>query len=543
MKHLLLLALVVGCAPATAERTADALVISKEQQASWVRNFNPFLPGDLARWPTQAGVYEPLMIHNAMTGEDTPWLATSWTWLEGNRGVEFVVRDGVRWSDGTSFSAGDVLFTFELVRKHPGLDVYGLNEFVSAVERSGNRVIVRFDEPYVPGLGQVALQPIVPEHIWSTVEDPATFANPDPVGTGPFTQVQRFENQIFELAKNPHYWQPGKPAVPALRFPALPSNEQATLALMQGEIDWAGNFVPAIERTYGARDPQHHTWWFPAVEGAIYLYPNTSKPPLDDARVRKALSLTIDRQLLVDVAAYGYTEPAPPSGLAAGYQRWMDGPIDTDWIGHDPAKAAVLLDEAGFALGEDGKRRGPDGEVLTLQLSAVSGWSDWVRGLQVIAQGLRDVGVDATIRNYDFGAWFGRLQRGEFDLSLGWTADGPTPHGLFRALLSAETVEPVGTTANVNWHRFGHPGAEAHLQVLEQSTDRAAQKTAATALQGIFAEHAPAIPVFLNPSWGIANTRLFTGFPSQADPWARLSPNHHPESLLVLTDLRPRSLE
>src|SRR5437667_132020 len=83
----------------------------------------------------------------------------------------------------------------------------------------------------------VGPQVIVPEHIFKDV-DVTAFANENPVATGPFTVVTRFEPGVYELGRNQAYWQPGKPAVAGLRLPALASNEQATRALLAGELDW-----------------------------------------------------------------------------------------------------------------------------------------------------------------------------------------------------------------------------------------------------------------------------------------------------------------
>src|SRR5690606_38026078 len=113
----------------------------------------------------------------------------------------------------------------------------------------------------------------------------------------------------YEVARNPHYWG-GRPAVAALRMSAYPSNEQVHLAMIEGSVDWAGNFVPAVERTYVARDPAHNHYWFPTLGPTIVLYPNSRRPPLGDARVRRALSMAIDRERLVSIAMEGYTHPA-----------------------------------------------------------------------------------------------------------------------------------------------------------------------------------------------------------------------------------------
>jgi peptide/nickel transport system substrate-binding protein len=116
----------------------------------------------------------------------------------------------------------------------------------------------RFQREYVPGFAAIAHQPIVPEHAWRAVPDPVAFANPDPVATGPFTEVRLFRGQVYELGRNPRYWQLGKPAVEAIRLPAFPANDQANLALADGELDWAANYVPAVERVFVRRDPAHH---------------------------------------------------------------------------------------------------------------------------------------------------------------------------------------------------------------------------------------------------------------------------------------------
>ncbi len=402
-------------------------------------------------------------------------------------------------------------------------------------------VAFRFSRVYIPGFAELAHQPIIPQHIWKDVADPVTFTNPDPVGTGPFTEVRVFRNQVYELGRNPHYWQPGKPAVDALRFLAFPTNDQANLALVEGEVDWAGNFVPAVDRTFVSRDPEHHARWFPLFGSTVFLYPNTMRPPLDDVRVRKALSMAIDRERLVDIAMYGYTRPADSTGLNDAYAGWRDAEAASGaWVRFDEKEAGRLLDEAGLKRGPDGLRRRADGQPLTLDIEVVGGWSDWVRAGQVVARDLRKLGVDAHLKTYEFGAWQERLQKGEFQLSISWSLDGPTPYTFYKWQLSRHTVRPLGEVAAANWHRFGDAEADALLERFEKAVSPEEQKALMAGVQRRFSETAPAIPLFPNPSWGEANSRRFTGFPSEKNPYARLSPHAEPDSLLVLTTLAPK---
>ncbi len=531
--------LALACATEPYHPPEGVMVVVQESQTSWLRNFNPLTAG--SRWPSAAGIYEPLLIFSPLKGDYTPWLAESVDWDEDGAGLTFHLREGVRWSDGAAFSADDVVFTFRLLREQPALDIGGVWSFLSSAQAPDPQTVsLRFTRPFSPGLDRLAHQPIVPAHIWADIDDPITFTNPDPVGTGPFTEVVLFESQVFELAANPHYWQEGRPAVSRLRFPAIPTNDQAALALINDEVDWAGKFVPAIERIFVGPDPEHHHFWFPQVGGTVFLYANTTASPLSDVGIRKALSQAIDRDLVVQVATYGYTAPAGPTALSDGYAAWrIEVDPAEDWTRHDPAAAAEALEAAGYTLGSDGLRR-RDGEPLTVTINVVSGWSDWVRAGQVIAQNLQAVGVDAALKTYDFGAWFEKLGRGDFTLSLGWSGEGPTPYAMYGGLMSSEGLVAVGELAPSNWHRYASPEADALLAAFEQTTDREEQHALIARLQAEFVAQAPAIPLFFNPSWGQCSTKRFTGFPSPADPYARLSPNNPPETLLVMTRVEPR---
>jgi peptide/nickel transport system substrate-binding protein len=101
-------------------------------------------------------------------------------------------------------------------------------------------------------------------------------------------------------------------------------------------------------------------------------------------------------------------------------------------------------------------------------------------------------------------------------------------------------VKPVGVAAPENWHRFGDPRADELLGALEATDDPARELALTHELERLFVTQAPAIPLFPGPLWGAYNSTRFTGFPDRDDPYAPLSPNLSPQSLLVLTRLQPR---
>jgi peptide/nickel transport system substrate-binding protein len=350
--------------------------------------------------------------------------------------------------------------------------------------------------------------------------------------------------QAYEIARNPHYWQAEQPATRALRFRAYPGNEPATLALLHDEVDWAGMFLPAIERVFEARDPAHHHHWFPPLDATVLLYANTQRPPWNDARARKALSQAIDRARIVAVAMHGYTHPADATGLSDAYARYRDRAAvaaGADWMTYDEAAAARGFDQAGCQRGPDGVRRTAEGRALNVTLDVPAGFSDWIAAAQIMARAFRRIGVEVAVRASEYSAWFEKLESGSFDLAMGWSDLNVTPYGFYRSLMATSTVKPVGEGSAENWHRFGLPAADRQLAAIESAIDDAGERAAVVELERLFAEHAPALPLFPGPMWGEFNSARIAGFPHEGDPYAPLSPNiDGPQPLLVLTRIAPR---
>jgi peptide/nickel transport system substrate-binding protein len=533
------------------DAAAGILTVSQEQQQTWVRNFNPFLPESSAcRWPTHAGIYEPMMIYNPLKSELVPWLATEFAFSTDNKSLTFTVRDGVNWSDGTALTAKDIAFTFNLIKDTPGLtspsgvtSAFGATGYLSTIEASDDKTVVfTFSRVYTPGLYDIAEQPIVPEHIWSAIADPVANTNEEPVGTGPFTNVTRFETQIWQLEKNESYWQEGLPKVQGFRFPAYATNDQANLATINGDNDWAGNFIPDIQKTYVDKDPENNHYWFPSTGAVVHLYAQTSKAPWDNIDVRKALSLAINRDQIVQVAMFDYTHPADGTGMSDAFEGWKDqASIDAgaEWVKYDPDAANALLDAAGFTKDGD-TRKLPDGTAMEYDLNVVTGWSDWVSACEIMAQNFEEIGIKATVQPYDVSTWQDRVQKGDFDLSIGWSSQGATPLNFYRGAMSTETVEPTGTTGTENWQRYASKDADGLLDEFAATSDAEEQKAIVAKLAMAYATEVPAIPLFPGPQWGEFNTKRFTGFPDESNPYGLLSTYEFPDRLILMTTIEPK---
>jgi peptide/nickel transport system substrate-binding protein len=524
------------------------LTVSVQQQATWIRNFNPF-SGDF-RFPTINGMFEPLMIYNTVKGELVPWLATEYEWSADNKKLTVTLRDDVKWSDGEDFTADDVVFTFNLFKNTAGLQgpggnaMFGETAYVDSVAApNASTVEFNFKQVFTPGLYDVVNQMIVPEHQWKDVTDPVKFTNENPIATGPFTEITVFENQVYQVEKNPNYWQPGKPYIQGFRNPAYPGNDQANLATINGENDYAANFIPDIEKTFVAKDPTNHGYWFPPLGGTVMLYLNTTRKPFDNVNVRKAISMAVDRSQIVKVAMYDYTKPADVTGLSDAYPNYKVADPSTlgNWTTMNVDEANSMLDAAGLTKGADGIRM-VDGKAMKYEINVVTGWTDWVSACQIMAQNLKAVGIEASVKQYDFSAWLDRVQKGDFDMSIGWSSGGATPYQFYRDQMAALSIRELGVAAGANWHRYASTKADDLLGQFAATSDAAQQKSIAEQLQQTFAEEAPAVPLFPGPMWYEYNTTRFTDFPTKDNPYAAGSFFHQgtPEQLIVMTTIKPK---
>ena len=523
-------------------RDTEGLIVYQENQISWVRNFEPLNPVSVCRWPTRGAIYETLFLYNPIKIDWTPWLATDYSWQDNNKKLLLTIRSGVQWSDGQPFSAHDVAYTFNLTKEFPALDTRNYWDYLeSVVAVSDTQIEVNFKRIYVPGFDAIAGTHIVPKHIWIKLEDPLTFDNPNPVGTGPFTEILRFNSQIWELGKNPNYWQAGKPYIEKLIFPTFSTNEQTTLALLSGNLDYAGAFIPAIDRIYVDKDPEHHHYWFRNTGHSTFLHTNTKDPVLSNVSVRKAISYAINRDQVVKVGMYNYTTPAHVTSLAGSMAIWHSPEImdKENWVAFNPNKANMLLDSAGFEWKNEEERVNPDGSPLEFNIIVVSGWSDWVRSAQVITQNLKEVGIKTNVRTYDFGAWIARMQKGDFEMAIGWADKGSTPYNFFKSMMFSGYVKPIGEVADLNWHRFGLEEADVLFKEFEQTSDEERIKNIISKLQHLFIENAPGIPLFAELSWAEYNSKYFTGFPNEQNPYGPLSPNE-PGFIFTLLNVKKR---
>jgi len=523
-----------GGEEAAGDGSVPPLTIHANTATTYQQNFNPFSPSALQG--TKGMLYEPLMIATPMApGEAQPWLAESLEFNEDGTVATFVLREDVTWSDGEAFDADDVAATFNLMRDNPAANA-GALDIAGAEAIDDKTVEVTFNSTAFAFRSAIANTVIVPEHVFAGI-NPIEFTNEEPVVTGPFV-LEQFGQQLYTLATHEGYWNADEMEVEQVRYPAS-SDQTFNSSLKAGEFDWSGGFVANIEQIYLSGDPENRAYWYPG-DGLVNLLVNTQVAPFDDVALRQALSATIDRQQLSEVAMQGYTPPAHPTGLPLpAYESAMSAEYADAQFETDPEEANELLDEAGYTMGADGIRVTPAGERMSYALQVPSSYVDWVTITGLLQEQFAEVGISLEPQGVSFEAWLEGRNSGNFQMTISSVAMGLTPYNLFRSMMSSEYRTGAGEKVVANHNRFYSDEADALLEAYAATLDPDEQKAAFEGLQQIMVEQLPVIPMLQSPNWFQYNTIRWEGFPTEEDPYALGAPFQFPDNLLVVTNLTP----
>lgn len=497
-----------------------------------VKNFNPFSS-------TQLGgtrlIYEPLEIPSQVDGSFEPFLSTGFTAPNATT-LEYAIRTGVKWSDGKDFTPADVVFTFNLLKKYPALDLTGVWQFISAVSADGTTVTIKLKAPNVPAANTISAVPIVPEHLWSSVSDPAKFVNADPVGTGPVT-LDTYADTQYQMKKNDSYWQADKIVPTTVVFPAQSSNQATNqLDVSSGKFDWSYNFIPDVKNTYVDKDSKTNIYWFPPG-GTIALYPNQTKAPFNDVNFRQGMSLALDRQTIEVKAVNGYTGPASQSGLILpNLAKFLDPSLaDQGQVKQNLTGAAAAFAKAGYKM--QGTQLVKDGKQASITILAPANYSDWVAAATEVKNELGAAGINVTLNLPQSAAYQQAIQAGNFEVAFGGFGGTGNVYNDFNNAFNSTFATPINTPTSNNFERYKNPQMDAALAAFAAATDMPAQKKAAFALQQLMYSQVPIVCMYYGGSWGLFRTNNFTGWPSAADPYTLPTPYNN-AVLVVLTHLK-----
>lgn len=503
------------------------------------RNFNPFLPTSAAaQLAFTTMIYEPLIQYDgADASVSYPWLATSALWSNDNKTLTLNLRHGVKWSDGKPFTSADVVFTFDLLKKYPALNSNGIT-FSSVKAEGPDRVVMSFAQPsYAEYYYILGLTYIVPKHIWASVK-PVSYSDPNPIGTGPYT-LSRYSSQSVTLTKNPHYWQKGEPVVSTLEFPVYDSNDSAAVALENGSVQWGGQFIPGVMKVFAAKSPDNHVWQPGGSDNSLVT--NLTDYPLNLLPLRRAISLALDRAKISQLGENGQEPPiTTQTGLILPDQKSYLAPqYANDKFTVNTSKAMSLLKAAGFKRNGSGPLLSPKGAPVKLTLIDPSAYTDFMADAQVIADQLKAIGIQVTVRGISANQWQTDLNQGDFQLSIDYSTGGPTPYYMFDSILNHDLSAAIGKNASGDYERWNSPATQAALHQFTTAGSDAARQRALDSIEGIMVNDLPVIPLFYAANWGQYTTKNFTGWPSASNPYELATPSFPTEEVVVLR-LRPK---
>jgi len=407
-----------------------------------------------------------------------PSLAESWEPSDDGLSWTFRLREVV-WSDGTPIDAADVRFTWQAqTSEHVPWIAGASKERITDVEIIDDRTVrFHYDRAYPYQFVDAVEGGIVPEHVFGEVpfeqwkdHDWLTAG----VASGPFIPSAHRPGEQLELVKNPNYYQPGKPYLDRVVVRIVPDISNLTTQLRAGEIDYLEN-IPHWDAESLGRDGSLEIVPF---EYANYDFVgwNGARVPFNDPEVRRALTMGIDRQALVDelIAGHGTVGrgPAPSS--------WWGADPGLDPLPYNPDAAREILRSRGYATAE-----GESGETLSMTLLTNAGNRVREDALVKIQAHLARIGVEVAIQPLEMRTMRGQVVSGDYDAYLGgWVFSGKVD---LQGLFDSAAAPPNG----MNIVRYSNPDVDALFVKLAEADSWEAMTPILREVQGKIAEDQP----------------------------------------------------
>ncbi len=433
-------------------------------------------------------IYEGLLDYDKDL-QAVPSLAKSYKVSADGKTVTFNLQKGVKWHDGEPFTSADVQFTvMEVLSKiHPR----GPNSFreVESIDTPDEHTAIfnlKNPAPYMLRALSGYESPMAPKHLLEGEDYRSAPLGNKPVGTGPFKFVEWKKGQYIRLDKNEDYWKEGLPKLDRIVGRFIPDASTRTAAMENGEVHYgAYGAIPNIDavRLREMDSIGVTTDGYGMINPMALIEFDTTEPPFDDPKVRKAVSMALDRQFLIDNIWFGYGQPAT-SALSSnfGATGLHDAEAANYPSGPNVDEAKKLLKEAGA-------------EDISITLDLIPYGEDWRRAGEYMKQALGDIGIKADLRYEDVPTWLKRIYADyDFDMNVNYFYQLPDPVlGVHRHYGTDQIRQG---THFVNSSRYSNPDLDALLVKGAQEPDAEKRAAIYSDVQKILGDDKPVANLF-----------------------------------------------
>ncbi len=572
-----------GSTPSTATG-GKPLIAEPTTGVTFSEDFNPYDNNSVSSsMGTRSIVNEPLVEFDQLdaTAAGThPWLATAYAFQNGGKDLQVTIRQGVKFSDGSSFGPADVAATFKML-ENPKANTRGVPPQASDPTVNGNNVTLHFSGAQYTGLFNILSNTfMLKASVASQIAADPTMQIKVPLGTGPF-MLASYSSSLIKWKPNPNYWG-GTPPESEIDTPSIATNAAASDALVSGQLDWAGNDIPNVYANFVNLDPLHNHAWF-AAGSTVTLWFNLNPgnggaTGINEAAVRKAISYGVDRNALALLGESGYEQPATSSsGLILPNQNAFlpsDGSMkgDLSISGSVPdaaaAKAANLpagmdvydiLKNAGWAppatsrydsstgtFKSGGNCDGTNtancwtkgGTIIKFSVYDPVPFSDYWENAALMSQELQPLGMDVTTKPAQgYSDWNTNItsQPANWQTAIHWGSGGSIPYIQYQNWFDSKDANSVA-----HYQGWSSADADAALRKYESTdpSDTASLYPIVQQLEKIMSTEVPDAPLLYGADWNVFSSAKYTGWPNQSHPYMNPSPSD-PQMPYILMQLKP----
>ena len=375
----------------------DAMVVGSISDA---RTLVPALASDSASSDICGAVFNGLVKYDKninIIGD----LAESWEVLDGGLVILFHLRKGVKWHDGVLFTAKDVEFTYrKLVDPSVKTPYSGDFERIEKLEVVDDYTVkVIYKEPFSPALSSWGMW-IMPEHILKNEDLNRTSFARHPIGTGPYKFKTWKTGEKIELVSNHEYFE-GRPFIDRYIYRVIPDDATIFLELQTRGVDWTGlsplQYIRQTSNNFFRAN--YNKFKYPSF-GFTYMAYNLADPKFQDVRVRQAFNYAVNKKEIIDTIFFGLARVTTGPYMMDSWAYNKDVPS----VPYDPAKARVLLAEAGWNDADGDGWLDKDGKPFEFTLIVNQGNAERSRCAEMVQKYMKDVGIKVKIRVLEWSA-------------------------------------------------------------------------------------------------------------------------------------------